>query len=133
MTSANRAAFDAAIDNWNRGDLDRYLDLYDASIQLHGYSEAPMQLASVRDFYLGVRAALSDSIIDVLDVVETDARLAVRATLSGTHTGEMAGVAPTGRRVVQPVMTFLRFANARCVERWSIADFPAVMAQITAA
>jgi predicted ester cyclase len=92
-----------------------------------------MGKAAVVGFYRGLWQVLSDSNIEVHDLVEQQDRLACRATMSAVHRGELAGVAPTGRRIHQPVMTILRFADDRCVERWSIADFPAVMAQITAA
>lgn len=37
-----------AIEAWNRGDLDAYLELYDGGITLHGYSPQPMDKATVR-------------------------------------------------------------------------------------
>ncbi len=128
----NRTAFDAAIAAWNAGDLDRYLELYDEGIALHGYSEAPMGKADVRGFYLGLFDALADLHLDVVRVVEEDHVLAVHAVMSGTHTGDLFGVAATGTRIQQQVMTMLRFADGRCVERWSVADTLGVMAQIGA-
>jgi hypothetical protein len=41
-------ALAAALDNWNAGDLDGYLRLYDEAIRLHGYSPEPMGKAEVR-------------------------------------------------------------------------------------
>lgn len=128
----NRTAFDAAIAAWNAGDLDRYLELYDEGIALHGYSEAPMGKAEVRGFYLGLFDALDDLHLDVVRVVEEGDVLAVHAVMSGTHTGDLFGVPATGTRIQQQVMTMLRFADGRCVERWSVADTLGVMAQIGA-
>ena len=65
-------------------------------------------------------------------VVESGDQLAADFTMHGTHTGEMAGIAPTGRRVQQPGMTILRFRGHQVVERHSVADFDTVIAQITA-
>lgn len=131
--SINRTAFDTAIAAWNDGDLDRYLDLYDEEIELHGYSPEPMDKAAVRDFYRGIWTALERPQLDIQRIVEEDDTLAVQAVMSGRHVGELAGVPGTGITVHQPVMTFLRFTHGRCTQRWSIADFPAVMAQIGAA
>ena len=128
----NRNAFDAAIAAWNAGDLDRYLELYDEGIALHGYSEAPMGKAEVRGFYRGLFDALDDLHLDVVRVVEEGDVLAVHAVMSGTHTGDLFGVPATGTRIQQQVMTMLRFADGRCVERWSVADTLGVMAQIGA-
>jgi steroid delta-isomerase-like uncharacterized protein len=128
----NRTAFDAAIAAWNAGDLDRYLELYDEGIALHGYSEAPMGKAEVLGFYQGLFDALDDLHLDVVRIVEDDDVLAVHAVMSGTHTGDLFGVPATGTRIQQQVMTMLRFADGRCVERWSVADTLGVMAQIGA-
>ena len=51
--------------------------------------------------------------------------------MHGTHTGELAGIAPTGRRIEQPGVTILRFDGDRAVERHSVADFDTVVAQLT--
>lgn len=128
----NRTAFDAAIAAWNAGDLDRYLELYDEGIALHGYSEAPMGKAEVRGFYQGLFDTLDDLHLDVVRVVEEGDVLAVHAVMSGTHTGDLFGIPATGTRIQQQVMTMLRFADGRCVERWSVADMLGVMAQIGA-
>ena len=131
-TSTNRAAFDRAIACWNAGDLDGYLDLYDPGIRLHGYTEQPMTKPEVTGMYRGLHDALEGIHIEVHDVIEEGDRLSARATMSGTHRGELFGVPGTGVHVVQPVITHLRFVDARCVERWSVADTLAVLLQIGA-
>lgn len=130
--SPNRTAFDRAIACWNAGDLDGYLELYDPSILLHGYSEQPMSKPEVAGMYRGLHDALEDIHIEVHDVIEEGDRLSARATMSGTHQGELFGVPGTGVHVVQPVITHLRFVDGRCVERWSVADTLAVLMQIGA-
>lgn len=131
--TANRDALLHAIHNWNAGDLDAYLDLYDDSIQLHGYSEKPMSKGEVRVFYRGLWDALSNVKLEVHQVLEDGDRVAVQATMTATHTGELNGVAATGNAVAQPVMTILRFNdNAKVVERWSVADMMPVLIQIGA-
>ena len=127
--TANRDAFDRAIANWNAGDLDAYLELYDDSIQLYGYSDQPMTKPEVTGMYRGLHQALERIHIHVHDVIEEGDRLSARATMSGIHRGELFGVPGTGVNIVQPVITHLRFVDARCVERWSVADTLAVLMQ----
>ena len=131
--STQRKAFDRAIDSWNAGDLAGYLELYDDRILLHGYADAPMGKAEVTSFYQGIFASLSDIALEIHEVVEDGAQLGCRFTMHGTHTGELAGIAPTGRRVSQPGFTILRFDGAQVVERYSVADFAGVVEQITRA
>ena len=130
--TANRDAFFRAIERWNAGDLDGYLELYDESIVLHGYSEEPMAKSEVRGFYQGLFGSLSDMRLEIHQVVEDTNHVAARFILTGRHTGELSGVPATGRTVTQPGMTILRFANGRCIERWSVADFLPVLVQIGA-
>ena len=94
--STNRDAFDRAIAAWNDGDLDRYLDLYDDSIRLHGYSPEPMTKAEAAGFYGQLFANLDDIHLDVEQVVEEGDTLAVHAVMSGTHTGELFGLTLPG-------------------------------------
>jgi predicted ester cyclase len=130
--SEARESFDAAIGAWNEGNLDRYLDLYAENISLHGYSNTPMGKDEVRGFYEGIFAALSDISLEIHEVVEDGSQLGCRFTMHGTHTGEMAGIAPTGRRIAQPGFTIMRFEGGKVVERHSVADFGAVISQLTA-
>ncbi len=132
LVTTNRDAFFGAIDCWNAGDLDGYLELYDDSIALHGYSDKPMAKSEVRGFYQGLFGSLSDMRLEIHEIVEDVDNLAARFTLTGRHTGELAGVPATDRTVTQPGMTILRFANGRCVERWSVADLLPVLIQIGA-
>lgn len=63
---------------------------------------------------------------------ETGPLLGCRFTMHGTHTGELAGIAPTGRRIQQPGLTILRFESDHVVERHSIVDMVTVIDQLTA-
>jgi steroid delta-isomerase-like uncharacterized protein len=130
--SAKRVAFDRAIEQWNKGSLDGYLELYDDGIKLHGYSEAPMDKETVRGFYGDLWSALGDMRLAIHEVVEDDDRLCARFTLTGVHRGELAGVPATGATVTQNGITILRFDGDRCVERWSVADMLSVLMQIGA-
>ena len=130
--TANRDALFHAIERWNAGDLDGYLELYDEAIALHGYSEGPMTKGDVRAYYQALFESLSDVNLQIHQVVEDSSHVAARFVLTGRHTGELSGVPATGRAVTQHGMTILRFANGRCVERWSVVDFLPVLVQIGA-
>jgi steroid delta-isomerase-like uncharacterized protein len=132
VTAENKAALQRAIDQWNAGDLDGYLQLYDPSVTLHGYPGVTPGLESVRGFYQGFWAALPGCQISIEDMVGEGDEVACRATLHGTHTGPLMGVPATGKDVSVPTITILRFAGGKCVERWSQADFLGMLQQIGA-
>jgi predicted ester cyclase len=130
--SLNSDRFERSIAAWNAGDLDGYLELYDPSVQLHGYSDSPLRADGVRGFYEGLWSVVATPRITVHELAEVGDTLWCRATMTGTHAGDMMGVPATGRPIRQPVMTSLRFVDGRCVERHSVADMLAVMFQIGA-
>ena len=74
--STQRDAFDRAIVAWNAHDLDRYLELYDERIALHGYSDQPLGKAEVREYYETIFAALSNNVLEIHSVSKTVCRSA---------------------------------------------------------
>jgi steroid delta-isomerase-like uncharacterized protein len=126
-------ALSAAVDAWNRGDLDAYLEMYDESILLHGYTPEPMTKAQVRGFYEAMFVALPDGRLEFHEVLWPDPDTAVvRFTLAGTQRGEFLGVPPTGLPMALPGITIIRFRDGRAIERWSQADMLGGLIQIGA-
>jgi steroid delta-isomerase-like uncharacterized protein len=53
--------------------------------------------------------------------------VAGQATFSGTHTGDLMGLPPTGKRFETTIMTLFRVVDGKIVEHWSSTD---VMSQL---
>jgi predicted ester cyclase len=53
-------------------------------------------------------------------------------TFSGTHDGELMGVAPTGRAVAWDVIDIVRVRDGQLVEHWNVVDAMALMTQVGA-
>jgi SnoaL-like polyketide cyclase len=53
----------------------------------------------LRRYAIDVATGFPDHAITVLDEIEQGDRLVLRYRFTGTHTGEFAGMPPTGRRV----------------------------------
>ncbi len=66
--------------------------------------------------------AFPDLRIEILDMVAEDDKLACRYVISGTHLGDLFGLAPTGRRAVWQEQDITRFAGGQLVERWATED-----------
>jgi steroid delta-isomerase-like uncharacterized protein len=66
-----------------------------------------------------------------IDLVVAQDDLAVsHGRMTGTHTGDLMGLPPTGRTIDVPTIGILRFANGRAVERWGVADNMTMMQQL---
>jgi len=63
--------------------------------------------------------------------VEGD-HVATRWTGRGTHTGEIAGIAPTGKDVTVSGITVSRFEDGLVVEEWTTWDTLGMLVQIGA-
>ncbi len=110
---------------------ERYLQLYDPAIVLHGYGLAP-GIDAVRAHYRALWAGLPDVTLAIDDAFAKDDRLAARFRIRGTHLGPLRGIAPSGRRIEYGGITILRFAGGKCVERWSQTDGLSLMQQLGA-
>ena len=86
----------------------------------------------MRGFYRGFFSAFPGSQLSFDDVFGDDDRLACRFVVRATHGGEFQGIAATGRQIVLPGITILRFRDGVCVERWSQADFLWLLTQLGA-
>ena len=75
--------------------------------------------------------AFSDFRVTCDDVFAEGDRVALRYTTRATHTGEFAGIAPTGRRVAFAGIAINRCHEGRIVEQWQIFDGPGLMAQLS--
>ncbi|HEY4622094.1 MAG TPA: ester cyclase [Gaiellaceae bacterium] len=59
-------------------------------------------------------------------------RVATRWTGRGTHTGELAGIAPTGKDVTVSGLTISRFEGGQIVEEWTTWDTLGMLVQLGA-
>jgi predicted ester cyclase len=125
-------ALAAAQDRWNAGDLDGYLELYDDSIRLHGYSPEPLDKAAVRGFYEAIFAAFDRPQLEFHEVLADGDALSCRFTMTGRHVDEFMGVPRTDREIALPGITILRFRGDKVVERFSQADMLGLLVQLGA-
>lgn len=118
----------------NAGDVDGYVTtLYHPDATFHGFPpDFPADRNGIADFFRALRAGIPDATISAQDMLTEEDRVAVRFTLTGTHTGELFGVPAGGARVDVEGITILQFRDARVVERWNRLDDLAFLGQIGA-
>jgi len=72
--------------------------------------------------------AIPDNHTEIDDIFGDGDSVAVRYTCRGTHTGELFGVAPTGRMLTTSGIELYRLANGRIVECWGQYDMSELFA-----
>lgn len=130
MSERNRDALATAVDAWNVGNGERYLELYDTSIVHHGPAPEPLEQEANRAFYEELWAAFPGAQLVIDDTIVDGDRLAARFRLSGEHKGEFRGIPATGRPFVLSGQTILRFQDGRVVERWTTSDLLGLLTQL---
>lgn len=132
MSDESRAVVAAAVDAWNAGDLERYLELYDPSIVHHGLAPEPFDHQANRAFYEMLVAAFPGARLVLDDIVAEGDSLALRFHLAGEHKGPFLGIPATGRQFLLNAQTIMRFEGGRVVERWTTGDLLGLLTQLGA-
>ena len=78
------------------------------------------------------RSAFPDLSVIAHDVIVAGPTAAVRWSASGTHRGEVLGVAPTGRHVTMQGIDIVRLDGGRIIERWGEFDALGLLTQLGA-
>jgi steroid delta-isomerase-like uncharacterized protein len=77
-----------------------------------------------------VRVAFPDMHFALQDVIASDDRVVVRWTADATHSGPLAGVPATGKRVQQRANVIYRFTEGKIVEGWAVVDQVGMLRQL---
>ena len=71
----------------------------------------------------GFAAAFPDTQVVVHEIIGAPGRAAVRAEITGTHTGEWFGVAPTGKAFRMALHEFHRIEDGQLTHTWHLEDW----------
>lgn len=94
---------------------------------------APGQVSGpqgIKPIIASVAQAFPDVRITIRDVVQEPGRIAVRAEITGTHRGELFGIAPTGKQVSFRIHEFHTLAGDRLTTTWHMEDWFGLFLQI---
>jgi steroid delta-isomerase-like uncharacterized protein len=120
----NKAIARAVFDVWSTGNLERLDGLVASDVVHHDPYDphAADGLAGMKRTIALNRAAFADMLLAVEDQVAEGDRVVTRWRGEMTHTGDLAGVAATGRRLTITGITIDRIEDGRIVEAWRSMD-----------
>jgi steroid delta-isomerase-like uncharacterized protein len=93
----------------------------------------PAGVEGVKQFFATFRDAFPDADVRINQLVEEGDWVAVASTLTGTHRGELMGIAPTGAGVVVTGIDMVRFEDTLIVEHRGLTDTVGLMRQLAEA
>jgi predicted ester cyclase len=91
----------------------------------------PPGAEGVKHFFTMFRDAFPDVTVEIDEILAEGDRVAVATTFTGTHDGELMGVAPTGRRVSVTGIDIVRVADGKIAEHRGLTDIVGLMRQLS--
>jgi steroid delta-isomerase-like uncharacterized protein len=117
-----------AVDVWSRGDFSGFDESTTDDYVLEPGVDGDQFKALVR----GYREAFPDLTLTVLETVTEGDRVAYRWEMTGTHRGEYAGLAPTGRRLSATGITMLELRDGKVARDRFESSSPPLERQLAA-
>ncbi len=87
-------------------------------------------IEGTRQFFTMMREAFPDVRFTPTLVMADGDLVAMRLTVTGTNTGSMMGMPPTGASVSVPTIDILRIRDGQMVEHWGVADELSLLRQL---
>lgn len=117
---------------WNQGKVAALDELLAPEYVNHTPStpNPPPGPAGLKPIVLGMRTAFPDLHYTIEDIVATDDAVVMRVHMTGTHRGDLFGLAPTGKPVSVEQINIEHIRDGRIVEHWRITDELALMKQL---
>ena len=122
MSEANKAVARRFYDEFlNKGDSSVVDEICTANFVIHSPPSPPGMAAGAEGVkqMLGMyHTAFPDFHVTVEEMVAEGDVVVVRMSFEGTHTGDLMGVPPTGKKINVRGVDFLRFSGGKAAEVW---------------
>lgn len=102
----------------------------DDFVNLSAPPGVPSDKAGGRMFLGAFISAFPDSYVTIEDMIAESDRVVTKKTFHGTHTGELNGIPPTGKRVSIQYVDIMRVRDGQIVEHWLSMDQLSFMQQL---
>ncbi len=129
MNTANMAIVRRALECWNKRDFSVIADLFSDCIY-HSPVTGELRGEAYRAYFASLLNACPDGRLTVHDQVAEDDKVVARWSFTGTHKGQLMGIAPTGKQVAMTGISITRILNGKIVEAWEEWDSLGMMQQL---
>ena len=130
-TRTNKAIVRRHIEQvWNEFRLDVYDELFAENVVHHGLGPDAPGLEGMKDGRAATQKAFPNIHFTIDDEIAEEDKVVLRATMTGTHQGELMGIPATGKQITQSGAMIYRLDNAIIVEVWFYFDELSLMRQL---
>ena len=118
-------------DMWNRFDKSIFPEILSDDLQFRGsLGQEKRGYAEFGEYVDFIQRAFPDFHNRIEDVVSEGDRSFARLTYTGTHRGEVFGIAPTGRRIEYAGAALFSFREDRIASAWVLGDIHRLIGQL---
>jgi steroid delta-isomerase-like uncharacterized protein len=119
---------------WNQGNLALVDELYTADYMIHDPTTPnfPGGHAAFKQFVTTLRIGFPDIHVTIEDMMAEADKVVWRWRITGTHSGTLMGIPPTGRPINITGIVISRFANGKWAEDYVNWDTLGMLQQIGA-
>lgn len=82
-------------------------------------------------FSLILHQAFPDIKVNILDMVAEGNKVVTRKELKGSHSGDLFGIAPTGKSVILSVIDILEINDGKIIGHWGENNFATVIKMLS--
>src|SRR5919112_4427649 len=113
-------------------EFDRVVDgkIDEAWVSYHLFTDNRFDPDRVKRVLAMMNSAFPDLRVDQADSVTEGDKVAFRWIMSGTHQGELMGIAPTGERIVVMGMDIVRTVDGEILDYWGEFDVIGLLRQL---
>ncbi|MCP8315747.1 MAG: ester cyclase [archaeon] len=94
-------------------------DYFDPSLQVRGREASK---AKAKQLMAMVFKGFPYTHETIEDIISEGDKVWVHLKITGTHTGEYRGLAPTGKKITYTAIVIWRIVNGKVIESWGIYD-----------
>ena len=118
----NKVIVQKYIELWSTGNLALADEVLSDDFVDHTHPQQASGPESVKQAVQAFREGFPDVHVAIEQIIGEGDLVAFRFTMRGTHLGMFAGFPPTGKVDVLTGVDFIRIANGKMMELWSIQD-----------
>ena len=118
-----------------QGNINSFKDLVaDTCINHSAPNGSPNGADGMAYFLLQIlRKGFPDLKVQILDQVAEGTKVTSRKLITGTHTGDFMGLAPTGKPVRIDIIDIINLADGKYIEHWGMSNIESIVKELAGA
>jgi steroid delta-isomerase-like uncharacterized protein len=119
---------------WNKGNVAALDHLLSTDYINHTPStpNPPRGAKGLKPIVLAIRKGFPDLHYEIKELIVTKDRAVARVVMTGTNTGELFGMPPTGKKITVNQINIEKIVHGKIAEHWRVTDELSMMKQLGA-